>query len=85
MVRVMLKMVNEFDDIEYGDGDDDVNNDNVVDDIKIMVMTVMTDDGDGNDDCEGEEDDEGNRFMILCLSIHDNLNLFNSSYTEKTP
>ena len=34
MVRVMLKMVSDFDDIEYGDGDDDVNDDNVVDDIK---------------------------------------------------
>ena len=52
MVRVVLKMVSDFDDIEYGDGDDDVNDDNVVDDIKnygddsdewwlMMVMAMM--------------------------------------------
>ena len=58
MVIVMLITVNDFDDIEYGDGDGDVNDDNVVDDIKNDG-----DGGDGNDDCEGDEDDEGIRFI----------------------
>ena len=47
-----------------------VNDNNVVNDIKNCC-----DDGDGNDDCEGDEDDEG-----ISLLMYDNLSSFNFNY-----